>query len=111
MRVAVVEVDDETRRHEVLPEVIEEGSAAGVVVERPAEAVLDEASAVSRWRDLPQLLDADPVLLRLATIREMKLADQLLGERAACPFGHEDVFRLKLHPALEARFRHAIAPG
>ena len=68
IRVVVIEMDDEADRNQIVVEVIEERAAAGAVVERPAERVLDEAAAVFVRRDLPQLLQADAEFLRLACL-------------------------------------------
>ncbi len=78
--VLVVEVDDEADRHEVVAIVVEERTAAGLVVERPAERVLNEARFVLVGRDLPQFLEADAEFLRLAVAVEGEPRDELLGE-------------------------------
>jgi len=53
-------VHDETDRHEVFVEVVEERAAAGAHVERPAEGMLDQARLVLRRVDFPQLLAVAP---------------------------------------------------
>ena len=88
MRVAVVEVDDEADRDLIVLEMVQERAAAGGVVERPAERVLHQSRPVPRRVDLPQLLDADPVFLRIAPLVEPEARDQLFGERAARTLGN-----------------------
>ncbi len=89
--VLVVEVHDEADRHQVVAVVVEERAAAGAVVERPAERVLDEARLVLLGLDLPQLLEADAELLRLAALVEIELwrsaawsASRARPRRSAC---------------------------
>ena len=62
--VGVVEMHDEADRHESLAEMIEERSAAGLVVERPAHRVLHEAGPMLVGRHLPQLFQPDAEFLR-----------------------------------------------
>ncbi len=81
--IGIVEVDDEPDRNEVLAIVVEERAAAGRVVERPAERVLHEPALVLVRRHLPQLLEADAELLRIAPLRQLVALDQPLGQRAA----------------------------
>src|SRR5215510_3924990 len=64
--VFVVQVHDEADRHEIIVVVIEEGSAAGRIVERPAEGMLDQAFLVFGRIDLPDFLEADAEFRRLA---------------------------------------------
>ncbi len=109
IRVGVVEVDDEADRHQIVAEVIEERAAAGAVVERPAEGMLHQAGPVLLRIDLPQLLEADAVFLRLAALAETEAGDELLGERAARAFADQRVFGAEFHAALEARLRRAVA--
>ncbi len=86
---------DEADRDQVLAEMIEEGTAAGSVLERPTHRVLDEAGLVLGGRNLPKLFQADAIFLRAALRVQAKLPDQLLGEGAARAFGKERVFAAK----------------
>src|SRR4051794_37160275 len=52
-------------------------------------------------RDLPQFLEPDAKLLRLAVPGKIEFRDQLLGERAACAFGEQRVLGAQLHAARE----------
>ena len=103
IRVFVVEVEDEADRYLVVFQMIEEGAAAGAGIERPAEAVLDEALLVLFGRDLPQLLQADAELRRIAALVEFISGDKLFGERAAHAFADEDVLAHKRHAARVVR--------
>jgi hypothetical protein len=82
---------DEPDRHQVLAEMIEEGTAAGSVLKRPTHSVLHEAGLVLGGRDFPKLLQSDTIFLRAALGIQAKFPDQLLGERAARTFGKECV--------------------
>src|SRR5713226_851042 len=63
IRVAVIEMQHEADRHQIVVEVIEERAAAGAAIERPAERVLHQALAMLVGRDLPQLLQAEAEFL------------------------------------------------
>ena len=93
---------DEPDRHQIVVEMIEKRAAAGRIVERPAEGVLDQTGLVLVRRDLPQLLEADAVFLRLAAGVETEARDQLLGQGAARALGEQGVLRAQLHAAGEA---------
>ena len=60
-------------------------------------------------RDLPQLLEADAVFLRLVAVVELELRDQLLGQRAARAFADQRVFAAQFHAAHEAVLGLAVA--
>src|SRR5215813_9902961 len=79
IRIGVVEVNHEADRHQVVVEVIEERAAAGPVVERPANGVLHQARPMLRGRDLPELLEPDAELLRLAILIETETLEQDLA--------------------------------
>src|SRR5262249_27992591 len=101
IRILVVEVHDEADGDELLVEMIEERAATGAVAERPAEAVLHQARPVPLRRHLPQLLQAEAELLRLAPLREIETLKQHLAEIAARALGEQRVFRTQLHAASE----------
>ncbi len=114
--ILVVQVNHETDRHEVLAEVIEEGAAAGRIVERPAHRVLHKALLVLGRIDLPELLEADAELLRLAAFVELELADQFLRQRTAHAFREERVLAAQFHAGgiavlVAAVLRHAHVAG
>ncbi len=60
-------------------------------------------------RDLPQLLEADAELLRLAAAVEPEARDQLLGQRAARALGDDRVLAAQLHAARETVVGLAVA--
>ena len=104
--VLVVQVHDVADGHVVVAEVVQEAAAAGVVVQRPAGRVLDQAGLVLLGRDLPQLLEADAELLRLGVRRTGRsVAMMRLGQRAAHALGDEDVLAVQLHAGLEVAGR------
>ena len=98
----VVEMHHEADGNEIVVEMIEERTAAGSAVERPAECVLDQARLMFLGRDLPQLLQAKPEFLRCAAFVEAEALQQRLAEIAARAFGEQRVFRAQLHAAGEA---------
>src|SRR5215469_2460584 len=64
--VGIVEMNDEADGAEILAPVIHKEAAAGVIAERPAHRVHDKTALVSVLRKLPELLQPDAVLLRVA---------------------------------------------
>ena len=75
MRILVVEMDDEADGDQVVVEVIEERAAAGVRLSsgQPWLCMTSPLLVLLR-RDLPQLLDADAVLLRIDAVAQVELA-------------------------------------
>src|SRR3954468_7582824 len=92
----------EADRNEIVVEMIEERTAAGAAVERPAEGMLRQARPVFFGGDLPQLLQAKSEFLRFAALVEAEALQQRLAEVAAGAFGEQRVFRAQLHAAGEA---------
>ena len=86
-RIAVVEPGDEADVGAVVVEVIEEAAAVGARVERPADAVLHEAGLHAARRQLPQLLHAERIDLRIAVGVELVALDEHLGQAAPAAFG------------------------
>src|ERR1700730_3822012 len=76
-RIPIIQVNHETNGYESVFEMIEERAAAGAIIERPAEGMLDEARPVQRGLDPPKLLQADAEFLRLAIVVEAELRNQL----------------------------------
>src|SRR6185369_5462995 len=106
--IRIIEVDHKADRHQVVAKMIEKRSAARVLVERPAKRVLHQAWPVLLWRNFPELLEPDPILLRLAVLLEAKALEQYLGQAAARAFGEERVFRPQLDAAREGILRAAV---
>src|SRR5450759_3797268 len=86
IRVAVIEMQNKSDRHQIVVEMIEKRAAAGAPIERPAERMLHQPLAMLLGRDLPKLLQAEPEFLRLAPVAEAELGDELLAEIAARTF-------------------------
>ncbi len=106
--VGVVEADDEAERDLVVVEVVEEGAAVGVRIERPARGVDHEAGRGLRRLHLPQFLDADGVALRVLPRVEREARDQLPAEAAARTLGKDRVLAVQFHAELEALGRLAV---
>src|SRR5262249_6425038 len=76
--IVVVQMNNKTDRHQMVTEVIKERTAADAIAERPAHGVLNKPALEILRRDLPQLLQSNPVFLRLAVLREPKARYQRL---------------------------------
>jgi len=91
-RVGVVQAGNVAQRHPVVIQVIQKGAAVGVGVGRPADAVEDGSRFGAARGQLPQLLDAYRVALRVAVGGQIKALDQLLGQMTASALGqHRDL--------------------
>src|SRR3984893_12184349 len=99
IRIVVVEMYDQDARNQIVVVVIEERAAAGRIVERPAERMLDQALLVLRRVDLPDFLQSDAEFRRFAAGIERIFRDQLFGEAAAGAFGEQRVFADEFHAA------------
>src|SRR5258706_6501032 len=97
IRIGVVEMNHEADRNQIVVEVIEERAAAGGIVERPAERVLDQSRLVLVRRDLPELLQAQAELLRLAPDSGAMFCRQLLRQIAPLAFWPHAVRVAPLH--------------
>ena len=98
----------ETDGDEVIFQMIQERTTAGLETQRPAEGVLHEALLVLLRLDLPELLDADAEFLRLAIFGQVESGNQLFGERSAHALADQHVFAVQFHAAGEVRARLAI---
>ena len=103
--ILVVEIDDEADRHLVVRQVIEIKApltlAAPLLPERPAAAVQHAAGMRLAGGHLPQLLEADGIVLGLVLglggVFQIELGDQLLAEVAAGPLGEQGVATIERH--------------
>ena len=103
--ILVVEIDDEADRHLILCQMIEINPpltlAAPLLTERPAAAVQHPAGMRLASRHLPQLLEADGIVLRLALrlggVFQREQGDQLFAEVAAGPLGKQGVAAIQCH--------------
>src|SRR5690606_4984739 len=92
----------------VVLEMIDERPAARLAAERPAERVHDQPLAVLRRVDLPQLLHAEAVFLRLAARFQIEALDGVARERAAHALAEHDVFAGDDHAGLVVRAGIAV---
>lgn len=106
--VVVVEMNDETDRHQVLVIMVEEQAAAGVVVQGPANRVLHEALLMLGRIDLPDFLEPDAKFRRLTFGVERVFRDQLLGQAAARTFGEQRVLAEQFHATGKGVLRLAV---
>ena len=107
-RVLVVEPDHKPDRHLAVLEMVEERSAIGAGVERPADGVHHEPRLMPGGRYLPQFLDADCIGLRVDAVAQAESLDQRLGQRAAAAFGEQGFLGEELDAALKALGRPTI---
>ncbi len=99
--VGVIERGDETERHLSVRLVVEEAPAPGLAFrQRPALRVDHPPGFMLFSRDVPQLLDAEPVNLRLAIGIELEVGLHPLGQAAARALGEERILRVQFHPRL-----------
>ena len=108
MRVAITESDDEPDVHARVRGVVDEPAAIGCRVERPAERVHDLARAMLRGVDLPDLLEADPVVLRIGVRTQVEACFQPPAEVATAALGEHRVLRAQLVAGLVARLVRAV---
>src|SRR5437667_1637138 len=71
--------------------------------------MLHEAGPMPLRRDLPQLLEPDAELSRLAALAEAEALDQALAQAAARALGEQRVLAAQLHAAREAVLGLAVA--
>ncbi len=77
--------------------------------QRIAQRVDDAARGQARRRDLPQFLDAERELRRLAVPRQRQAAQQLLGQVAADAVAKHRHLRPDVHTGFEAGLRRPLA--
>ena len=65
VRIGVIKRDHEAQVHLVVLGMVEKASALGVIVQWPSECMYDGARFVLRRVDRPDLLQPDPVVLRV----------------------------------------------
>ena len=98
--ITVVKPDNKPDRNLPLFEVVEKRSAIGRGIERPTNRVDDKAGLVPRWRDLPQLFDADRIGLWVDPVAQMETLDKGLCQRPAATFGEQRFLRHQLDTGL-----------
>jgi len=81
MWVGVVEVGNEAQVNLIVLSVIHKRTARrAALTERPAQSVDDFAFLVKFRFDLPNLFDANPIVLRVFTFVETEMRDELFAE-------------------------------
>src|ERR1700733_1390054 len=101
--IGVVEPDYETSGEQILVEVIEKRATIGAAIERPADGVHGQTGAVLGGIDLPQLLDAEAVALRVAVAAQAEARLEQLGQGTAAALGEQRLRRAQFGAGLEIR--------
>ena len=107
-RIGIVEPGHQTDVDDVSVHAVDPAAAIGIVRQRRTHRVDDVARPEASGRNLPQLLDADGVHLRIAVTIEPQLFDRRLGQRAARAFAQHDDFRHEIGPGLVVRLVVAV---
>ena len=107
VRVVIVEPHREAQGHLAIGLMIEEAAAIGIA-QRPALTVDHPTRHMLFGRDVPQLLQADAVNLRLAVLAQIEPVDDLLGKMAARAFGEEGVLGVDFQAGRPAVFLGTI---
>ena len=100
--VCIVEIDDQSDRHLALLHMVEKPAAAGLLVQWPAGSVHHKAGVVQLLRNLPQLLDADTIVLGIPALVQIELFDELLSQMPPAAFGKQHILCAQLHSRFEA---------
>ena len=95
--VGIVEPDHHAHGDLILVQMVEEGAAIGMGIQRPARSVEHHPRAGLRRINLPELLDANPVGLGIAPCVELEFCDQLATKLAARALGEHRVLGQQLH--------------
>src|SRR5258706_16234406 len=102
-------MNDKSDRAEILSPMVHEEAAAGRVIERPAGCVQNHPALVAIGLQLPQFLEADAKLLRIATLMKFVMSRKAFGERPAGAFAKERVFADQIHAGRESVLVMAVA--
>ena len=78
--VLVIQPDDKAIGHQIVFEVIKEGSAIGLAIQRPAGRMHDEAGFMLCRINFPQLLDANAIGLRFRFRPEIEFVAEAFGQ-------------------------------
>jgi hypothetical protein len=100
-RILVIEADHEADSDQVVFQVIKEGTAVGIVLQRPADGMHDQSRLMFGRVDFPQLLDADAVGLRIDAVAQIEALEQFAGQRSPATFGKNRLLGQQLHARLE----------
>ncbi len=107
-RIGVIETGDEADVDDVAVHAVDPAAAERVAGQRRAERVNHVARREPAGRNLPQLLDADRVHLRIAIAIEPEFRDRRLGQRAARALTEHDDFREQIGTGFVVRFVAAV---
>ena len=108
IRVLVVQVDHKAHHHQVVLVVIDERAAAGVLAQGPAHRVDHPALLELLGADLPDLLHAQAVFLRLVAVGQVQAVDDLFRQRPAHALADEDILAVQFHAGLVMRAGGAV---
>ena len=108
-RIFVVETGDVTDVHAVAIEVIEKAAAVGPRVQRPANGVLYESRLGASCRELPELLDAETVGLRLSPVGQAEPSHEVFRHATAAPLREDRGVRADVGARRMVRARLALA--
>ncbi len=97
VRIGIIQPDNITDRHLIAVQMIEERPAIGVGGQRPADRMPGCAGLRLGRVDVPQLLDADGIGLRVLALTKIELVEQRFCQMPTAPFGKNGLFRAKLH--------------
>ena len=92
VRVLVTKRDDETDINAIVRRVIKKAAALGVIIERPPSRMHNKTLVVFRGVNLPALLQANAVMLRIGVFAEIKALRDLLAKIAANALGENRIF-------------------
>ncbi len=108
VRVVIAQAGDEAQRDLVALHVVQKGTTVGVLFHGPAGAVQHKAGLVAAGVDLPQFFHADGKALRVLTVIQLELGNQLLAQVAARAFGKHGVLAQQFHAELKVVTRLAV---
>ena len=97
MRVLVVKPDDEADGDLIVLHMVHPRPAIGLGIHRPADGVDDQTFLVLGRIDLPQLLDADAVGLRIDALAKLEALHQPLGQRTPATLREDGLLGVQLH--------------
>mmetsp|Transcript_32727 Transcript_32727/g.83412 ORF Transcript_32727/g.83412 Transcript_32727/m.83412 type:complete len:328 (-) Transcript_32727:160-1143(-) len=101
VRVGVVQADHHAYMDQVRLHVIDEGPSVGHLVQGPADRVHHRARDVDVLGHLPDLLDAQAVVLRGAILAEVEVLHERLAQGAAAALRKDGLLAQELHARLE----------
>src|SRR6266487_3180779 len=104
-RVGIVKSGNEAQRNDVVLASVNPSAAIFARSQRPSHRINDFAGLNPTRRNFPQLLNSLAIGLRIAIFHQIKFLNDLLGQRAARPFGKNHNLRLQIVSRLKVRLR------